>query len=144
MKKHLLIVPLLFGSITVIAFQNQIRGLFVTEKAANKEIRLSLNSDSIYSSKAYDEALAQVQVSIKKIRGDKETTVWRKDFANTQLKQFGKTDPLGASVHVPVLDSKEKLEVEYNIIYNSDGKALQLTGKQLLDKKSSHEVEIVI
>lgn len=143
MKKHLLIVPLLLLSITVIAFQNQIRGLFITEKAVNKEINLSLNSDSIYSSKAYDMAKAYVQISIKKIRGGKETIVWKKDFENMQLKQYGNS-ALPATVHVPVLDSKEKLEVDYTIIYNSDGKTLQLAGKQLLDKRSNHNIEIVI
>lgn len=144
MKKHLLTVPLLLFSITVIAFQNQIKGLFITEKAVNKEINLLLNSDSIYSSKAYDGALAQVQVSIKKIRGTKETIVWKKEFAPRQLEQYNASTTPAASVHVSVVDSKEKLEVEYSIIYNSDGKALQLAGKQLLDKKSNHKVEITI
>lgn len=145
MKKHLLIVPLLLISITVIAFQKQIRGWFITEKALNKEINVSIKSDSIYNSSAYNEALAQVHIIITKVKGSKEITVWKKDFANMQLKQYERNEKsFSARLHIPVINSKEKLKVSYIIIYNSNGRILELSDTKQIDKKQEQKLEIDI
>jgi hypothetical protein len=53
-----------------------------------------------------------------------------KDLANMQLKQYEcNKNTLYEKLHIPVLDSKEKLEISYVITYSSNGKILHYPAK---------------
>jgi len=146
MKKQLLILPLLLISITVIAFNKQIQNWFNGTKAVKKEISFSITGKNDYTLQAYNDAAAEIEISITKINGGKRIVLWKKEFENMLLKQYDSNIMPIENVNINnTFSAKETIEVSYTITYKSAGKVLKLGREILLDKteqKDKLEIEV--
>ncbi|MGN6616539.1 MAG: hypothetical protein ACTHJ5_05140 [Ilyomonas sp.] len=143
MNKLLIIAPMLFVSITVIGLQNRFNKIFTASKTISAEIDLHIQSDNKYLSSAYDEATAQIHVTVTKISGSKRIVVWEKDFKNMQLKNYSNNSNTETLMIPNLAQSKEKLEVTYTVTYNSNGSVLQLANEAVINA-SSQKGDLVI
>lgn len=140
MKKHLLILPLLLISISVIAFNKQIQNWFRGTKAVKKEISFSITGKNDYTLQAYNDAVAEIQISITKISGNKKVVLWKKEFGNMLLKQYNSDKIPIENVNINnTFYAKEMIEVSYTITYKSNGKVLKLGRNIMLDKAASKD-----
>src|SRR5207253_4880060 len=125
MKKFITILPIL---ITFILAVHQVVKLHPTEKPVNKSINLSIYRENNYSSAAYDSTIASVHLTLYKVVGNKYTTVYEKTLSSMQLKQFpDMQNAMNSSLTIPnLLNSKEKLLINYAVTYNTQGSQLTL------------------
>ena len=101
---------MLFVSITVIGLQNRFNKIFTASKTISAEIDLHIQSDNKYLSSAYDEATAQIHITVTKISGSKRVIVWEKDFKNMQLKNYSNNSNTETLMIPNLTQLKEKLE----------------------------------
>lgn len=136
---------MLFVSLTVISLQNRFNKIFPANKIINAEIDLHIKSDNKYLSPAYDEATAQIHITVTKISGSKRVVVWEKDFKNMQLKSYSNNFNTQTLMISDLAQSKEKLEVTYTVTYNSNGSVLRLANETVINasaKKGDLVIEI--
>ena len=126
MKKHLLWLSVVIV-VVFTSFQQQVREVINPEKPVTKDISLAVYAGSNYTSKIYDASVAQLHVTVYKVRGYNYSIVWEKTFDTMELKKIpGCANALSQQVRITnVFDKKEQLVVVYNLVYDSKGSRLE-------------------
>ncbi len=106
------------------------------EKPVTKNINVEIYKTASYVSPAYSDTYATLHVSIIKINGNKRYTAWQHDFAPKQLKDFPASNkPLVQNITIPnVNDNYEKLEILYELKYNTKGSELNFSDGKIIGK----------
>ncbi|NNV54432.1 hypothetical protein [Limnovirga soli] len=140
MKKPI-ISTILVLIMTVVVYHDQIWDYVKPNKMMNKEISLSIAPENNYTSAAYADAKATVNVVVTKVRGDKKTIVWNKTFDTIELQNYPRLNAaFNEKVKIPgVIDNKEKLIVTYIVTYDNKGSVLQLTNGEAVSTGVSTE-----
>ena len=143
MKKFITILPIL---ITFLLALQQIVKVHPTEKPVNKSINLSIYRENNYSSAAYDSTIASVHITLYKVVGNEYTTVYEKSFNSMQLKQFPEMqNAINSSLMIPnLLNSKEKLLINYAVTYNTQGSQLTLNNYLVTNATNKDNLKINI
>ncbi len=118
-----------------------------SEKPVTKNINVEIYKTASYVAPVYADTYATLRVSIVKINGKKRDTAWQHEFAPMQLKDFPASDkPLVQTITIPnVNDKKEKVEVLYELNYNTKGSELNFSDGKILGKgKQSDKLNIQI
>jgi hypothetical protein len=132
MKKKLVIIvtalTLISGSGFVIAKNTS------AKTPVNKNINVEVYKTASYASPAYADATASLEVTVVRVKDNKKDTVWQHAFKQTELKDYPASDkPITQRISVPnVNDRKEKLEIYYNVKYNSKGSILDYRNIQTI------------
>lgn len=133
MKKFLIILPITF--IVTLVFANNL--LFRSSaREASKQINVAIFSNSDYSSDAYNKALAQVDVVVKKISGNKTAVINTQSFTGMSLKQYpAAQNALTSKLDVHTMTTAtDYLVVEYIVTYNSNGSVIKFSKEEMLGK----------
>jgi len=143
MKKLIIILPVFIVAIVCLSFVGKPR---TTTKPVNKSINLSIYSNNNYSSAAYDSTIAFVHITIYKVVGSKYTTVYEKTLNGMQLKQFpDMQNAMNSSLTIPnLLNSKEKLLIDYAVTYKTQGSELTLNNYLLTEAAKKDDLKINI
>ena len=143
MKKVLIIIPVL---ITLLFVYHSLAKQFQAESPVNKSINLSIYRDNNYSSAAYDSTIASVHITLYKVVGNKYTTVYEKSLSSMQLKQFpDMQNAINSSLTIPnLLNSKEKLLINYAVTYNTQGSELTLNNYMVTNAAKKDNLKINI
>src|SRR4051812_11762118 len=124
MKKRLIIIvtvlTLISGSGLVIAKNTS------AKIPVSKNINVEVYKTASYTSPAYANATASLEVTVVRVKNNQRDTVWQHAFKSTELKDYPASDkPITQIISIPnVNDQKEKLEIYYNVKYNSKGSIL--------------------
>jgi len=107
-----------------------------SEKPITKNINVEVYKTASYVAPVYSDTYATLRISIIKIHGNKRDTAWQHDFEPKQLKDFPASDkPLVQTVTIPnVNDKKEKLEILYQLTYNTKGSELNFSNGTIIGK----------
>lgn len=107
-----------------------------SEKPVTKNINVEIYKTASYVSPAYADTYATLRVSIVKIKGNKRNVAWQHEFAPKQLKDYPASDkPLVQTITIPnVNDRKEKLEILYELNYNTKGSELNFSNGKIIGK----------
>ena len=126
MKKFIILLPVILTLLVCLAFSVKKQPV---EQPINKSINLSIYRENNYSSAAYDSTIASIHVTVYKVVDNKCTPVCDKLFSGMQLKQFPEMqNALNHSITIPnIMNSKEKLLIYYDVIYNTRGSELTLS-----------------
>jgi hypothetical protein len=100
----------------------------LAEIPVSKKIEFHIHADPGYAAPYYTDAMAEVKMAIYRINyknGDSEK-VWDTTFSNRAVHTF----PVSPEKHiiekmVPALESRDKLQANYNIIYRHKGYTTQ-------------------
>lgn len=143
MKKIIIIIPIL---ITLLLCLPQFTKVRTTEQPVNKSINLSVFSNNNYSSAAYDSTVASVHITVYRVINNTYTTIYQKTLNSMQLKQFpNMQNAMNSSVTIPnLLNSKEKLLINYAVTYNTQGSELTLNNYLLTEAAKKDELKINI
>jgi len=127
MKKHLLWLSVIIAVVILASFQQQVREVISPEKPVTKDINLAVYAGGNYTSKIFDASVAQLQVMVYKVRGNKYSVVWEKTFDTMELNKIPASEnALSQQVSIRnVFDKREQLVVVYNLTYNSKGSILK-------------------
>ena len=113
----------------------------------NKEINLSLFSESNYNVPAYDDAQATVEITVSKTNENKVVMIGKKLYSALQLKQF---PAAGNAINKKFLVSgklngNEALVITYTITYNSNGSLITFEDSKIVSRKTAKDnINIVI
>ncbi|MGI8950013.1 MAG: hypothetical protein ACR2FN_00365 [Chitinophagaceae bacterium] len=129
--------------VTLLAFHTQITNLFKKENSVSKNISLAVYTNNDYTSKEYENSVASVKLTVIKIEGENQKTVWEKNLNELSLKDYPQlNNAITESVSIPnIRNSKDKLAVIYTITYNTKGSVLQATYGELI---SNTDVKVLI
>ncbi len=107
--------------------------------SVDKQISLAIFAGNNYTSEAYNDALATVEVTVTEQTGIGQNIVWKKEFSDLALKDYPAfQNALTQKVTIPnVIENKERLMVNYTITYNTGGSILQLSGDSLVPAGST-------
>lgn len=143
MKKLLLIFPVLT---TLLLFVPQFKSLHTAEQPVNKSINLEIYRENNYASAAYDSTIASVHITVCKVAGNKSTPIYEKTFNGMQLKQLPDVqNAMNSSFTIPnLLNSKEKLLIYYDVIYNTRGSELTLSNYMYTSAVKQDDLKINI
>ena len=143
MKKFIAILPIL---ITFLLAVQQVVKQHPTEKPVSKSINLSIYRENNYSSAAYDSTMASVHITLYKVVGNEYTTVYEKTLSSMQLKQFpDMQNAMNSSLTIPnLLNSKEKLLINYAVTYNTQGSQLTLNNYMVTNATNKDNLKINI
>src|SRR3954451_14853379 len=143
MKKFIAILPIL---ITFILAVQQVIKHRPTEKQVSKSINLSIYRENNYSSAAYDSTIASVHITLYKVVGNEYTTVYEKTLNSMQLKQFpNMQNAMNSSLTIPnLLNSKEKLLINYAVTYNTQGSEITLNNYLVTNAGNKDNLKINI
>jgi hypothetical protein len=144
MKKLSIFLPILF--VVTLVFANK---LFSgnTSNMVNKKIDLAIYTDNNYTSDAYDNSLAQVDVTVTRVSGNSSYTALTKTYDAKQLKQFAteknaETDLVNIQ---SVKDDKEVLVITYNITYNTKGSKFTIEREEVIGRgETQKRIDVVI
>ena len=138
MKKFIIFFPILF--IVTLVFPNNLSWFNHAQKV-NKEINLSIFSSSNYSTAAYDDAQATIEVTISKIKGDKKAVLSKQFYKAMQLKQFPSfSNAITKKMSINnTIGNSEVLMVTYTIRYNSNGSIITFENNQVIDKETAKD-----
>ncbi len=129
MKKNILLWLAVGAAVVLLAaWSKPLIATINFEKPVSKNISFAVYTNSSYSSSVYNAASAKLQVTVVKVRGNKRSTVWQKEYDAKLLKDYPSLqNALAQKVTISnVVDSKDHLEVLYTITYNSNGSQIQL------------------
>jgi len=134
MKKKLVIIA------TALALVSG-SGLFFAQHVSSsasvsKDINVEVYKNASYISPAYKNATAALQVTVVRVRGDKRDTAFQHTFQPKELKDYPASDkPMVQKITVPnVNDKKERLEIYYQLTYDSQGSILNLLNATTIGK----------
>ena len=139
MKKLLIFLPVMF--IVTLVFPNNLSFFNHTQKV-HKEINFSISSQSNYSSAAYDDAQAIVEVMVSKVDENKTVVLDKKSFKAMQLKEFpAAANAINKMITVDeYLSGNEMLMVTYTITYNSNGSVIKFQNIEPVSKESAKDL----
>jgi hypothetical protein len=134
MRKHLLPLSLLLLLAGCAVFQKRISEILHPEQPVSKSISFAVNTDENYSSIVYNDAFAQLRITVTKIRGNQRAMVWDTIYNPQKLQDYSflKNAMSKEIIINNVLESKENLEVLYTLTYYSKGNVLQLYNDTIL------------
>src|SRR5205085_12638104 len=116
-------------------------------KPVNKNISFSVYKSSSYTSVAYNNTSAQVNIIVEKVntRGQ-HTIVWDKKLEQKYLRQYPSVEnALKENITIDNLDGKkEYLVVHYIVTYNSKGSELQMQDCDVIKDHNTGKVDISI
>jgi hypothetical protein len=144
MKKLSIFLPILF--VVTLVFANK---LFSgsTSNMVNKKIDLAIYTDNNYSSAAYNNSLAQVEVTVTRVNGNSSYTALTKTYDEKQLKQFAteknaETDLVNIQ---DVKDDKELLIITYDVTYNTKGSKFTIEREEVIRKgEIQKRIDVII
>ncbi len=125
MKKYI-ILAISIATILLMSFHNRFTGMLHPEQTTSKNIAVAVSTNNNYVSDVYNDAYAQVTITITKIRSGKKIIVWQKNFEAVQLKTYAAISNT-ALQHITIgniVNAKEKLQVTCDITYNNKGSIL--------------------
>ena len=119
-------------------------GKQVKEIPVSKTVSFSLYKGSNYNSKAYKESLAQIDIVIEKVNEECRTEIWDTTLATKLLRKYPLFEKaISKTVIIPEMyESKDHLEISYNLIYNSNGSILTMPGERYI--LTNTNVEIIL
>ena len=134
MKKKLVIIA---AALTLLSGS----GLFFAQHlpssaSVSKNINVEVYKTASYISPAYNNATAALQVTVVRVRGDKRDTAFQHTFQPKELKDYPASDrPIVQKITIPnVNDKKEKLEIYYQLTYDSQGSILNFLNTTTIGK----------
>ena len=134
MKKKLVIIA------TALALVSG-SGLFFAQHVSSsasvsKDINVEVYKNASYISPAYNNTTAALQVTVVRVRGDKRDTAFQHTFQPKELKDYPASDrPIVQKITIPnVNDKKEKLEIYYQLTYDSQGSILNFLNTTTIGK----------
>ncbi len=138
MKKLLILLPVLF--IVTLVFSSNL-SFFNYTKMVRKEISLSIFTKSDYSSAAYDNAQAIVEVTVSKKDENKTIVIDKKTYKAMQLKQFpAANNAIAKKLFVAgTFSGHEVLIITYTITYNSNDSIIKFENSGMKDKQTSED-----
>lgn len=133
MKKYLIITTAALITAGLICFFTK---QSTTETAVNKDINLEVYKTASYVSPVYENSFATLKVTVIRIKGSKKDTAFQYTFEPKQLKDFpGSDKPMVQKITIPnVNDSKERLEIFYNLTYDTKGSVLNFLNTATIEK----------
>ena len=128
------------------AFQGEVKEIVSPAQPVSKNISFAIYKSASYNSSVYDGTCAQVDIKIEKVKGNERTVVWQKTLTALQLKQYPDiSNAISQSITIPgVKDTKEHLEINYTLTYNSNGTKLQMQGNSVVSKGNNDKMTINI
>ena len=134
MKKLIIILPVLF--IVTLVFPNNL-SLFRSAQNVNKEINLSIFTENNYGSAVYDNEQATIEVTVSKVKDNKQVIIGKQLFTPLQLKQFPTAaNAINTKMNVrDVMNRNETLLVTYSVSYNSNGSVIKFENNEILNKE---------
>jgi hypothetical protein len=104
--------------------------------AVNKNINVEVYKNASYISPAYKNAFATLKVTVVRVNGKERDIVWQQTYKPTELKDYPSVDrPMTQKISIPnVNDKKERLEIYYQVTYNSQGSILNLLNTKVIEK----------
>lgn len=138
MKKLLIFIPVMM--IVTLVFPNNISFLSKAQQV-NKEINFSLFSGSNYTSAAYNDAQATVEITVSKMNAEKAVVIGKKTYSALQLKQFpAAANAINKKLTVSgKLAGNEALVVTYTITYNSNGSIITFADSKIISKETTKD-----
>ena len=105
-------------------------------KQVSKNINVEVYKTASYVSPAYANAFATLQVTVVRVNGNKKDTAWQHTFQPKELKDYPASDkPLIQKITIPnVNDRREKLEIYYQLTYNTKGSVLNFLNTTTIGK----------
>ena len=134
MKKKLIIIT---TALTILSGSGFFFAQHVHSSAAvSKDINVEVYKTASYISPAYENATAALQVTVVRVRGDKRDTAFQHTFQPKELKDYPASDrPMVQKITIPnVNDKKEKLEIYYQLTYDSQGSILNFLNTTTIGK----------
>lgn len=118
------------------AWNKPIKEMIAPEKTVSKNVSLAVYTTDNYNSNIYADASASLQVYIVKVRGGERKVVWQKAYDAKLLKEYPTLqNALAQNITVNnVVDSKDKLEVVYRLVYKDHGSELELHNGTTIEK----------
>jgi len=104
--------------------------------SVSKNINVEVYKTASYISPAYKNATATLQVTVVRVRGDKRDTAFQHTFQPKELKDYPASDrPMVQKITVPnVNDKTERLEIYYQLTYDSQGSILNFLNTTTIGK----------
>ncbi len=138
MKKLIIILPVLF--IVTLVFPNNL-SLFRSTQNINKEINLSVFTENNYSSSVYNDEQATIEVTISKVKDNKQVVIGKQVFTPLQLKQFPMAaNAINTKMNVrDVISRNETLIVTYSVSYNSNGSVIVVENNEIINKETAKD-----
>ena len=129
MKKNLLwivFILMALGVIVAASYKPVMRE--IKSKPVEKTISFLLYKGSNYNSKVYKGSSAQVHISVEKVRNTTRTIVWDTTFDAKLLNKYPSLKKaLSQKVTIQnVIESKDHLEINYLLTYESNGSVLKM------------------
>lgn len=123
--------------IVTLVFPNNI-SLFSHYQQVQKEINLAMFTSNNYSSAAYNNSKASVEVIVSKVNDNKVTVLNRKTFDTRNLKQYPSVEnSINNQVKINGnLKSSDMLMVTYTITYDTDGSVLKMQNSEYISKET--------
>ncbi len=133
MKKTLIVTALALLITTALW---SINNNSTTTNAVSKNINVEVYKNASYISPAYKNTFATLKVTVVRINGKERDIVWQHTYKPTELKDFPGVDkPMTQKISIPnINDKKEKLEIYYQVTYNSQGSILNLVNTSVIEK----------
>ena len=129
MKKNLLWLFFIFiaSGITVAAGYKPLMRE-IKSKPVEESVSFVLYKGSNYNSKVYKGSSAQVYISVEKVRNTTRTIVWDTTFDAKLLNKYPSLKKaLSQKVTIQnVIESKDHLEINYLLTYESNGSVLKM------------------
>src|SRR4030095_452188 len=88
MRKHLLPLSLLLLLAGCAVIQKRISDILHPEQPVSKSISFAVNTDENYSSIVYNDAFAQLRITVTKIRGNQRAMVWDTIYNPQKLQDY--------------------------------------------------------
>jgi hypothetical protein len=105
-------------------------------KQVSKNINVEVYKTASYVSPVYANTFATLQVTVVRVHGDKKDIAWQHTFQPKELKDYPASDkPLIQKITIPnVNDRKERLEIYYQLTYNTQGSVLNFLNTTTIGK----------
>ena len=138
MKKLLIFLPILF--LVTFVFSNNL-SLFSHSKKVDKEIHLSIFSNSNYNASVYDNDQAIIEVTVSKMDKNKIVIINKQSYKALQLKQYpSAANAISKNVKVnATFNGDELLLITYTITYNSNGSILSFQNSEVVNKDTEND-----
>jgi len=134
MKKRLAIIA---TALTILSGSGFFFAQHVPSSASiSKDINVEVYKTASYISPAYNNTTAALQVTVVRVRGDKRDTAFQHTFLPKELKDYPASDkPIVQKITIPnVNDKKERLEIYYQLTYDSQGSILNFLNTTTIGK----------
>ena len=136
MKKQIIRVVVIAVAVILVAWHSPIAALITPEKTTSKNIQVEIYKGEAYTSSVYTDASARLQVTVVKVRGNRRSIVWQKNYDAKLLSQYpSAANAISQNILIPnVADNREHLEVLYTLTYDSKGSVMQLQDGTVIAK----------